>query len=196
MTVPIREFDEDREWSDEHEELLRLAYRYLFPEYVFQQKNRGDNPCQRAGIDRNLIAPGGTSLLIDEKMRRRIYEGDILLETVSNTEIGTLGWIEKNAPLSYLNCVYVPVRFGVLISWPLLKTAWGAYGHRWSKTCREVIGTTKLRGGPYYHTRSVAVPEKTLIEVGVTLTKYSIPFPVRPGNALQPPPPPKQWRLL
>lgn len=188
----MSDFQDDLAFADSQESLVRLSYECAFPGATFIAKNSGDNIAQREGVDHALYLPGGTTILIDDKIRRIACPGDLLLEHTSNVQTGAPGWIHKPHPLDYLHTLYVPTRTGIMAGWPMLKKAWAIHGQRWVKQYRSIPGSTQLRNGCGYQTLSVAVPLMILIEVGVNISKYVIPYPKTAPGSLPPlPSPPK-----
>jgi hypothetical protein len=193
-------FEDDLAFSEGHDELRALIYPLLFPGCAWVAKNIGDNAAQRLGVDVAVLVADAAPITVDEKLRKIIYPGDLLLEHTSNVERDTPGWMVPDKPqLDYLNCIFIPSRTGLLVGWRMLKQAWAIHGERWKRQYRSVPGTTDgTNGRALYHTASVAVPERVLRNVGVAISRYVIPF-AKVDTGLPPlpqSPPPKQGRLL
>ena len=106
-------------------------YRKAFPSMSTMISHREDGQHQRAGIDRSVILHNGKQVWIDEKARFRHYCGDILLEYLSNTRTGALGWVEKMLLCDYIAVAYLPSGCAFLLPVIQLQSAWEINREQW-----------------------------------------------------------------
>lgn len=154
-----RTFQEDLAFSlgASEETFWDAVYRKAFTNFQYSELCT-DLAKQKEGIDRTIYLTNGNVLWVDEKVRRKTYR-DILLEHTSNVERGTPGWMEKDLAMDYLAYAFMPTKVCYLFPWPLLRRAWLQYRLKWRTEYWDTApGTTRLPGGGFYMTHSVAVP--------------------------------------
>lgn len=112
-------------------------YRAHFPTMVGCWDHRQDGDHQRAGIDRSILLANSKQILIDEKVRGRnkttgrVY-ADILLETLSDRDRQTPGWIVKPLRADYIAYLIAPLGICYLLPVLQLQLAWSRYGDQWT----------------------------------------------------------------
>jgi hypothetical protein len=111
------------------------VYRDLFPSLKMMIDFREDGPHQRAGVDRMLVLSTAEIVLVDEKYRGPDKDGqpyrDIFLETKSDAEKGSPGWVCKPLRAHYIAYLNAPLGRCFLLPVVQLQSAWWRYGELW-----------------------------------------------------------------
>lgn len=136
-----------------------VVYRKAFVDFLGMADIRKNGWCQASGVDRIVILESGTTLKIDEKVRRKDY-GDILLEYISNDRTGSPGWVEKSLNCDFIAYAFEPSQKCYLLPFQTLRRAWQKRKDEWLK---GKILRAENKGPIPYSTLSVAVPIKTLL---------------------------------
>jgi hypothetical protein len=139
-------------------------YLKAFPGSIMQDM-RADGWWQRAGIDRRLHCPNGTTVTVDEKVREENYN-DFALEWWSHwhptePERRKPGWMEKpDIACDYIAYAFVPTCRCYLLPYRELKRLWEANKNEWwwLAAHRQDGYQFSDAKNPGYVTRSVCVP--------------------------------------
>lgn len=138
--------------------LFRILRRRLAP---VEDVRRADLHDDRLGVDYWAIRPVGSRPLgIDIKCREEDYN-DLLLEFVSNTATGSLGWTLNPKYITDF-VLYLWPENEVLISYPQLRAAAVEHMDEWRQRYPEKANQTTTGG--QYRTRWIAVPDPVVYE--------------------------------
>lgn len=154
------DFTNDLAWSHAQSDQpwWEQVYREAFTGYVGMRDVRQDGWAQRAGIDRYVDLRDGTSLKVDEKVRRRDYP-DICLEYWSDVDRKVRGWVAKDLSCDYIAYAFEPTATCYLFPFQTLRRAWRLNRERWVSTYPRV--EAKNAG---WTTVSVAVPTDVVLD--------------------------------
>jgi hypothetical protein len=149
--------------------LLDEAYYALWPQITSMVMNN-DKELQYHGIDRYLYLQDGTTLKIEEKIRREWY-GDILLEYISSDVKKSPGWMNRDLECNYLLYAVLPTNTLYWFYWPALKELWDFNKANWIQFAehkqhgfsRIPSKNTSEDGQHIYTTLSVGVPTECLL---------------------------------
>lgn len=116
-----------------------------------------DITSQKAGIDFFAKANGGIKYSFEDKIRYTYYD-DVLIETISNMNTLSKGWIHYSKAdfLSYPFIIDGTIKKGYIFDLPKLQAWWKAHGRN-IKYPIKYGKTSNL-----YKTQNVAVPEKDI----------------------------------
>lgn len=164
--MTVHNFDERLAWGEAASKepfWMEVFYR-AFPTMVDAIHNPTKNQAQYLGIDWWVLLTSGKTLGIDTKSRERCY-GDILLEHLSVSTTGALGWIEKDLQIDFLAYGFVPSRKAYLFPWEPLRAAWMRNKAAWWKSADDKRDGFRHIEAPNegYVTRSIAVPTQILM---------------------------------
>lgn len=134
------------------------VYRQAFPSMVTMVDVRKDGWAQRGGIDRLVVLRDGTSIKVDEKVRRQDYD-DILLERWSDRDRQVPGWVQKDLTCDFIAYAFARSGFCYLLPFQPLRRAWRTRGKEWIATYRAVLADNGS-----YVTESVPVPTDVLLD--------------------------------
>lgn len=138
-------------------------YRQMFGPYL-SIRTVEDLTLQRQGIDRYVTIMAGVRqgrrFAIEEKVVEGAYRY-MALETWSNVERRTHGWINRLSSADWLVFVMKPGKVALCMPWPNLFDAWGVYGEEWCDIYRSV-DTGNVVGRNRYTSRCVLVPRDEL----------------------------------
>ena len=160
---PNNDFHRDLSWSKAQADdpMWEAVYRQAFPTFSGMAYVHDDGEDQRSGVDRIVSLAGGRRVLIDEKVRRKVYP-DILLEFwsvyVADKKKRKPGWIAKNLATDYIAYAFLPVRTAYLLPFLQLRRAWYVNRREWVAK----FGTREAQN-PGYVTVSCPVPTATLM---------------------------------
>jgi hypothetical protein len=136
-------------------------YREFFPDFASMTKHSRNGYWQAAGVDRSVTLCTGKLVLIDEKVRFRNQHGqafeDIALETWSDLEKESPGWIVKPLLADYIAYAVLPLGRCHLFPVPQLQSAWRMRGAEW----RKDYATIRVPNEGYW-TECVCVPPDVL----------------------------------
>ena len=155
----MHDFHKSLAKSHRYEHLLCWGeiYRKGFSDMVKFETNRKNTDLQRKGVDRTIFLSTGKQILVDEKARERPYQGDILLEYISNDVTRSPGWVCKPLLCDYIAVAYVPSGHAFLLPVIQLQEAWKIHGAKWIDAYH--INPAKNKR---YKTWNVAVPTDEL----------------------------------
>jgi hypothetical protein len=169
--MTVHRFRDDLAWSHQQSDQpwWENVYRQAFPTFAGMVCVRKDGWAQRGGIDRVITLSDGTTLKVDEKVRREDYD-DILLERWS--DLGderrprTPGWVQKPLTCDFIAYAFVPSSRCYLLPFQTLRRAWRQHGHDWIRWAeRSEHGFRVVHAtNPGYVTQSIAVPVAALME--------------------------------
>ena len=108
------------------------TYKKAFPTMIACVNHRQDGDHQRLGIDRSITLENSKQILIDEKVRFKPYN-DILLEYLSDSARGTLGWVCKPLMCDYIAYAVAPLGVCYMLPVIQLQEAWSQRGEEWKK---------------------------------------------------------------
>jgi len=157
----LHDFYECRAQSHAAEDLplWREIYERAFGDCTIIS-HRADGEHQRAGIDRSIILPDATRLLIDEKIRGRnrttnkVY-ADIALEFEHRYTNGRVlpGWVNKPLRCHYIAYAIAPLGKAYLLPVIQLQAAWRKNQETWKSNFNVI--TARNHG---YSTLSLTIP--------------------------------------
>ena len=133
------------------------VYREAFPDMVAMASIRNDGWAQRGGIDRVITLSSGRSILVDEKVRSRVYT-DILLEYWSDVGRRRRGWVAQDLACDFIAYAFIPSKECYLLPFQTLRRAWRSQHRLWVDSFEKV--RAQNRG---YVTVSVKVPIPVLL---------------------------------
>ena len=133
------------------------VYRAAFPDLASAVCVRKDGWAQRGGIDRVLTLESGKTLLVDEKVRDKVWP-DICLEYWSDRDRKIPGWVAKDLAMDYLAYAFIPSRTCYLLPFQTLRRAWRANRKEWVKEHPKVVAENQG-----WVTVSVGVPIPILL---------------------------------
>jgi hypothetical protein len=148
---------EDAEWWEQ-------VYKSAFRDFAAMVSTRQDGWAQRGGIDRVITLSFGRTITVDEKVREKDWP-DVLLETWSDKERKSPGWMQKKLAIDYIAYAYAESRTCLLLPFDLLRVAWLDNGADWILQARNRsngyrVVHAKNQG---YTTESIAVPRDDLL---------------------------------
>ena len=157
----MNDFANDNEFSKSElaDSFWNNFYRVAFPDYIRMSETVKDRAMQLHGIDRKIYLKDGIVVLTDEKLRRITYP-DFFLEYQSSDVNHSLGWLNKDLDIDYVAYGWYPARFGYLLEWQSLTSAWIRHGHNW---IAEYGRKPAYNVG--YTTWGVCVPTRVIREV-------------------------------
>lgn len=167
--VTNNQFKEDLAWSESHhsDDWWQPYYQKAFPKIKGIRTVPGPSAAQRAGIDKFVTLNGGKQIAVDEKIRRHRPPNDVLLEfehVPTNGNPSWPGWIEKdNQFTDFLAYGFFEYRVAFFLPFPTLQTAWFKRRDNW-KTAFGIVKSPNPRVEPRYHTLSVPVPTRYLLD--------------------------------
>lgn len=157
------------------------VYRQAFPDMETMVDLRSDGWHQKAGRDRAVILKNGRAIYIDEKGRRKSYNGgDMLVEVWSvypkdgrapypTPEPGlpsSPGWARKPLDTDYLAYAIVPLKTCYLFPFQGIRAAWEKHCAMWGNKATAEEDGFRWVPAPNngYNTISIALPLKTFTE--------------------------------
>lgn len=163
----VHDFTECLDFSHQNadEPWWEQVYHHAFPNLAAMVDVRADGWAQRAGIDRRLCMSNGTTVTVDEKVRRKDY-GDIALERWSDERRRKPGWVQKDLACDYIAYAVVPSTVCYLLPVKSLQVVWRCHGRRWIELAHASsangysIVSAHNRG---YITQSIAIPPAVLL---------------------------------
>lgn len=158
------DFVADLDWSHQQSDQSwwGAVYRDAFVGFSGMRDVRQDGWAQRGGIDRLVDLRDGTTLKVDEKVRRTVYP-DICLEYWSDMERKVRGWVAKDLTCDYIAYAFEPTGVCYLLPFQTLRRAWRSNCDAWVERHRRVEAVNR-QGGRCWTTVSVAVPIPVLLD--------------------------------
>lgn len=164
--VTIHDFERSLAISKANEDAPWWAsiYEKAFPKHLSAVSVKSDGWAQRGGIDRVITLASGKAITVDEKVRTEDWP-DIALETWSDLERKSPGWMQKDLACDFIAYAFVPSQRCYLLPFVTLRRAWLTSGGDWIRMAKAKEGgfrfiDAKNRG---YTTRSIAVPIPELL---------------------------------
>lgn len=160
MTAPTRDFrvDHRRSLVDARAPWWSEVFERAFGAPVAEMRLfDSDYERQVAGIDREVVFTDGRRITVDDKVRSSDY-GDILLERISNTQTGSLGWAAKALECDWFAYAIKPAKTCHLLHAGSLHAAWEWYEVEWRRNYPE-----KRSDNGSYVTLNVAVPTAVVL---------------------------------
>lgn len=163
---------------------------YTNVKFIKFEESEENKSLQRADIDVIAMA-GDVEVKISEKIRKREYSNDILVEVWSGFERHVPGWL-KHSEADVMYCFYKDKL--AIVDVPTLKKFCRNFFDRETVAALEtafkgVIRAEKTKGETYlkgykmtliigvnktYHTVSVGIPEELLVKNGVIIEKIDL----------------------
>lgn len=133
------------------------VYREAFPDLQSCVCVRRDGWAQRGGIDRVLTLGSGKTLMVDEKVRDKVWD-DIALEYWSDEARKKRGWIQKELACDFIAYAFIPSATCYLLPFQSLRRAWRKNGEQWISEHKRIEAPNNG-----YVTISVGVPIPVLM---------------------------------
>lgn len=165
----IHNFKDSLTWSHAQEDqpFWSEVYEKAFPTMVHYQSTRQDGWAQRGGIDRTVLLADGTTIKIDEKVRREDYP-DILIEHWSDEARRIPGWGHRAKALTcdYIAYALIPSQTCYLLPYQVLRRAIKLNGLSWwQKAELKEPGYRKvIARNTTYQTVSYVVPTDVILD--------------------------------
>jgi len=140
------------------EDVYRRAFGSLFQS--MDRPIKANGLAQQMGVDRVVTLTTSMTVRIDEKVRAVDY-GDILLETLSDRDRKTPGWVIKELFCDFIAYAVEPSRRCYFLPVVQLQSAWREHGADWTKE----FGTREAEnrdGGRRWITVNTPVPVRVL----------------------------------
>lgn len=110
------------------------VYKQAFPDISEMVEVKKDGWAQRGGIDRIIVTGAGRVWCVDEKVRKKRYDDDILLEFIADLRTGEKGWVEKDVACDFIAYVKPLAEGGrevFLLPVLLVQRAWRQNKKKW-----------------------------------------------------------------
>lgn len=171
MSTTPTNFQEDLAFAERSRQLLvdRLYPQLTGGRFVSLAGSPGSLYLQKhAHVDAILQLRDGQSIVVEEKFQRGRYNS-FLIETLSNVERGTPGWIQTCAADWLLYCFATP---GTLECYCICLADLRAWFRSNRVRFRTIEASTRVGGG-LYHTRCAVVPIGE-VEASVGFSQYTL----------------------
>jgi hypothetical protein len=132
--MTVHDFATDLEWSQSQHaaEWWEATYRTAWPDLATMATVDEDGWGQRAGIDRVVTLRSGRTIMIDEKVSRKLYSR-FFLEVWSDKARKAPGWITKPVLAEYIAYAFAPSEICYLLPVLTLQRAWRQHADEWTK---------------------------------------------------------------
>jgi hypothetical protein len=108
--------------------------------------------------DKMITKKDGTVIYVEEKVREKDY-GDFLIEILSNVELKTPGWIEKdNCVSEYLIYFIKPTKIAYVMKFKDIQSEWRKHKSLWTLLFPTKTTLTQTEYGNIYHVKNIAIP--------------------------------------
>lgn len=148
---------------------------------VAMHNHRQDGEHQRAGIDRSIMLSNAKVLLIDEKVRWKVYD-DVALEYLSDAERNKPGWVCKPLRADYIAYAIAPIGMCYLLPVLQMQQAFLRNRDAWISQYPRIPAPNE-ENGHHWTTLSVGVPVPVLFKaIGNCLRVSFTPVAVDGGG--------------